>query len=397
MAWNEPGGGRDPWGGNDQKGPPDLDEALKSLQQKLSGILGGRKPGGGGGGGAAPSLSLPIGWLLVGIVVVWGLFGLYIVDAGEEAVVTRFGAYDRTEGPGPHWLPPLIENAETVNVQKVSAAEIGFRSDGRSQGTVANESLMLTRDENIIDIKFAVQYRIKDARNYLFAIRDPEMALRQATESAVREIVGKNDMDFVITAGREEVADRAKDLIQEILDRYDTGLLVTTVNMQDAQPPAQVQEAFADAVKAREDEVRLKNEAEAYANDILPKARGDADAMRARASAYKDQVIAVSQGMASRFSAILTEYRKAPDVTRERLYLDAVESVLGSTSKILVGAQGAGNLLYLPLDKMMAAIPRTEPDNTDSSQIPFSTNGGGDTMTGSLPSRELGDARGRSR
>jgi membrane protease subunit HflK len=212
---------------------------------------------------------------------------------------------------------------------------------------------MLTQDENIIDIKFAIQYRIKDARDYLFNVSDPDTTLHQAIESAVREIIGKRNMDFVLTEGRSEIVSRAEQLIQEIVDRYKSGLQLTSVNMQDAQPPEQVQAAFSDAVKAREDEVRLKNEAEAYANDVLPKARGGAARMMEEANAYKDQVIARAEGDASRFTQVLAEYRKAPQVTRQRLYLDAIEGVMSKSTKVIVDVEGGNNLLYLPLDRMM--------------------------------------------
>jgi membrane protease subunit HflK len=212
---------------------------------------------------------------------------------------------------------------------------------------------MLTQDENIVDVQFAVQYQVKDAQSYLFNVRDPDETLREATESAVREIIGKSEMDFVITGGRSEVVTRAQELIQEILDQYETGLLVTQLTMQDAQAPQQVQGAFADAVKAREDEQRLKNEAEAYANDVLPKARGRAARLIEEANAYKEQVIAEAEGETSRFLSVLAEYRKAPKVTRERLYIDTLEKVLHKSSKVLVDTKGSNNLLYLPLDKLM--------------------------------------------
>jgi membrane protease subunit HflK len=319
----------------------------------------GRSPGGGSMGSMGVLLILGV------LLFLWAIAGFYIVDPAEQGVVTRFGKYHRTSDPGPHWMPYFIDDVEKVNVQLVRTAEIGFRTTGRSQGSVGTESLMLTQDENIVDVKFAAQYRVKDARNYLFNVRDPDLTLRQATESAVREIVGKSTLDFVITEGRSAVAATAKDLTQEILDRYGTGLVVTSLNMQDAQPPAQVQEAFYDAVKAREDEVRARNEAEAYANDILPKSRGDADALREQSEGYKQRVIALAEGETTRFNKILAEYNKAPEVTRERLYLEAKEQVLGSTSKVLMGAEGNNNLLYLPLDQLMRQV---RPDSPTSGE-----------------------------
>lgn len=343
MAWNEPGGsgGKDPWGGrNDEQGPPDLDEVVRKLQNKLGGLFGGggNKPTGGGMGAGGFGLILVLGFL------VWLFSGIYIIEEGKRGVVLQFGAYKDTTMPGPHWYPRFIQSIEKVDVSGVRSIELGYRAD---------ESLMLTQDENIVDVKFAVQYQVKDAQNYLFNVRDPDLTMREATESAVREIVGKSEMDFVITGGRSEVVSRAQQLTQEILDQYKTGLVVSQLTMQDAQAPQQVQAAFADAVKAREDEQRLKNEAEAYSNDVLPKARGRAARLIEEANAYKEQVIAEAEGETSRFLSVLAEYRKAPAVTRKRLYLDTIESVLHKSSKVVVDTQGSNNLLYLPLDKLM--------------------------------------------
>jgi len=246
---------------------------------------------------------------------------------------------------------------EIINVKQVNTEEIGFRSAGRSEGSVPREALMLTQDENIVDLRFAIQYRVNDAKAFLFNVVDPVVTLRQVTESAIREIVGKNRLDYVITEGRSAVAAAAEEAIQGILDRYQVGIGITTVNMQGAQPPPEVQDAFSDAVKAREDEERLKNEAEAYANDIIPKARGDADAMREQAEAYKQRVIAAAEGETNRFLSVLGEYQKAPEVTRKRLYIESLESVLGSTSKVLVDVEGGNNLLYVPLDKLLTGQP----------------------------------------
>jgi membrane protease subunit HflK len=343
MAWNEPGGsgGKDPWGGrNDEQGPPDLDEVVRKLQNKFGGVFGGGGAGAGGGGMGAGGMGL----ILLLAFLVWFFSGIYIIEEGKRGVVLQFGAYKETTMPGPHWYPRFIQSVEKVDVSGVRSVELGSRAD---------ESLMLTQDENIVDVKFAVQYQVKDAQNYLFNVRDPDQTLREATESAVREIIGKSEMDFVITGGRSEVVNRAQTLIQEILDQYQTGLVVTQLTMQDAQAPQQVQGAFADAVKAREDEQRLKNEAEAYANDVLPKARGRAARLIEEANAYKEQVIAEAEGETSRFLSVLAEYEKAPKVTRERLYIDALESVLHKSSKVVVDTQGSNNLLYLPLDKLM--------------------------------------------
>lgn len=349
MAWNEPGGsgGKDPWGGrNDEQGPPDLDEVVKKLQEKFNGLFGGGGNGGGtvrssSGGGMGAS---GIGLVAVLLAIVWALSGLYTIHEGTRGVVMQFGAYKDTTMPGLHWYPRFIQSVERVNVDNVRSIELGFRGD---------ESLMLTQDENIVDIKFAVQYQVKDARDYLFNVRDPDETLRQAMETSVREIVGKSEMDFVLTGGRAEVVARAQDLMQSILDQYKSGLVITSLNMQDAQAPQQVQGAFADAVKAREDEVRFKNEAEAYANDVLPKARGQAARLLEEANAYKEQVIAEAEGETARFLSVLKEYKQAPAVTRKRLYLDTIESVLSQSSKVVVDTKGNNNLLYLPLDKLM--------------------------------------------
>ncbi|HHH48592.1 MAG TPA: FtsH protease activity modulator HflK [Gammaproteobacteria bacterium] len=363
MAWNEPGGSgnKDPWGGGNRggnnQGPPDLDEVVKQLQQKFGAIFGGAKKGGGGpaaGGGKAGSIGL--GVIAVVLLVVWAISGIYIVDEGRRGVVLQFGAYKETTMPGPHWHPRFIQTVEVVNVEESRALTVGFRQTGGSRptsSTVGRESLMLTQDENIVDVKLAVQYKIKSASDYLFRVRDPEVVLRQATESAIREIIGKSDMDFILKEGRADITAQAMKLIQDTLDRYQAGLIITTVNLQDAQPPEQVQDAFADAVKAQGDSERVKNEAEAYRNDIIPRARGNAARQIAEANAYKEKVIAEAEGEASRFKQVLAEYRKAPEVTRKRLYLESMESVLSKSSKVLVDVKEGNNIMYLPLDQMI--------------------------------------------
>ncbi len=348
MAWNEPGGSgdRDPWGGrNNDSGPPDLDEAMRKLQERLGGLFG--KRGDGMETGSAPS-GRGLGLFALLGVAIWAASGIYVVDEGTRGVVRQFGAYNHTSMPGLRWYARFVQDVQTVDVERIRSIDLGLRRE---------DSLMLTQDENIIDIKFSVQYRIRNdetgARDYLFNLRDPDETLRQATESAVREVVGKSKMDFVITGGRSEVAARAMVLAQEVLDRYNCGLVITTLNMQDAQAPEEVQPAFADAVRAREDEQRLKNEAEAYANDVLPKARGQAARIIEEANAYKETVIAKAEGEANRFAQVLTQYQAAPEVTRQRLYLDTMERVLGSTSKVVVDTEGGNNLLYLPIDRLM--------------------------------------------
>ena len=401
MAWNQPdgnGSGRDPWGnrGGGQSGPPDLDEVLGNLQRRLQGLFRGGSGGGGGrpsGGGGRMLRSLGsrgLGIVVALVIIGWGLAGIYIIEPAEEGVVLRFGRYHETTGPGPHWAPYVIDSVEKVNVEQIRRAEIGYRSEAGGQ-SVPPESLMLTRDENIVDVQFAVLYRIKDARNYLFRVRDPDITLRQATESAIREVVGRNVMDFVLTDGRPVVAERVRELTQEILDRYETGLLVTSVNMQSAQPPNQVQDAFSDAVKAREDEERYKNEARAYAAEILPRARGDANAMLEQAEGYKQRVINEALGDASRFTSVLTEYSKAPEVTRQRLYIDAMQSVLSNSTKVLLDVEGGNNLLYVPLDKLLTGVDRD--DGTSGSASSFDGSGSGSGVASGQSNRGRGRLR----
>ena len=378
MAWNEPGkSDQDPWGnsggsgnnGGDKKPPKksnndDIDQLLKKAQSILGGAggkLGDSGSGLGGVGGLGGSLILAV------IVVVWLLSGIYIVDPAERGVVTRFGAFVEETKAGPHWhIPYPIEKVRIVNVDQVRTAEIGYRSDvSNRSGNVLNESLMLTKDENIVDLKIAIQYQVESANQYLFELTDPDQTLRAVTESSLREVVGQSTMDFVLTQGRDEVVARVQTLAQERLDAYKTGLRITSVNLQDAQPPEQVQSAFADVVKAREDRERLINEAEAYANDILPKARGKAARELEEASAYHDRVIAQAEGESARFSSIVAEYKKAPEVTRKRLYIDAVSSVMSKSSKVFVGSDSSNNLLYLPLDKMVGLSQSALPANVN--------------------------------
>ncbi|MBU1192626.1 MAG: FtsH protease activity modulator HflK [Gammaproteobacteria bacterium] len=394
MAWNEPGGNKDPWGGRGgDQGPPDLDEIVRKMQDKMGGLFGGRKGGGGRSGGNGGGF-LPIGVIAVVGVVVWLLFGLYIVEEGKRGVELRFGQFTMITMPGLHWHAPYpIEQVELVDVEQRRFVEVGYRSavGGGSVGqqTVPREALMLTQDENIVDIRVAVQYQVKDAREYLFNVRDPDATLKQATESAIREVIGKSKMDFVLTEGRAEVAIQVKTLIQSTLDIYNAGLLITTVNLQDAQPPEEVQGAFVDAIKAREDEERQKQEAQAYSNDIIPKARGAAARVLEEATGYKLSVIAKAEGEASRFSQMLTEYAKAPEVTRKRLYLDTMETVLANSNKVTVDVSKGNNLLYLPLDQMLqgaaAAAPRAFAGSVGENATATS---GNDNRTDSRRSRE---------
>jgi modulator of FtsH protease HflK len=355
MSLNDPQWGRR--GGNNQ-GPPDLDELMRNFNQKI-GALFGRKGGGnsngGGGPGNGPGFAHFGGGagLLAGLVAaVWLASGFYIVDASQRGIVLRFGKFVEETAPGPRWhFPYPIESAEVVSVSQVRTIEIGSRNGGKSK--VPKESLMLTDDANIIDIQFAVQYVLKDPRDYLFNNRSTDESVMQAAETAIREIVGKNTMDFVLYEGRAQITVQAQKLMQEILDRYKTGINISKVTMQNAQPPKEVQAAFDDAVKASQDRERQKNEGEAYANDVIPKARGAAARLNQEAEGYKQRVIERAEGDASRFRQIVAEYSKAPGVTRDRLYLDAMQEIMTNTSKVLVDQKGGNNLLYLPLDKLM--------------------------------------------
>jgi membrane protease subunit HflK len=375
MSWNEPGGNKkDPWSGKDnQPQPPDLDEVLKSLQDKLKGLFGNTSMGGGDGNSGTSQL---MGLIALVAVLLWSLTGIYLVDEGSRAVVTRFGAYVETTLPGIHWhLPVPVERVDLVNLEQQRFVEIGYRSGGRQQslGSVPKEALMLTQDENIIDIRLAVQYQIKDAKAYIFNVADPDLTLKQVIESAQRAVIGKNTMDFVLTEGRSNIADEIKSEIQHTLDEYETGISVSNVNLVDAQPPDEVQNAFEDAIKAREDEQRLKNEAEAYANEVVPKARGAAARLLEESEAYKQRTIAHAEGESSRFLQLLTEYEKAPDVTRERLYLETMQDVISQSGVTVVDVKGSNNAIYLPVDRIQkgaAASPAPRDSEPSASPTP---------------------------
>jgi len=346
-------------GGN--QGPPDLEEVWRDFNQRLSGMFGNKRGGrGGGGGGGSPQLPSfsfkqfggGIGVLLLLVAVVWLASGFYTVDANQRGVVLRLGKYVQTTEPGLRWrLPAPFESHEIVDLTGVRTVEVGYRGSERNK--MLRESLMLTDDENIINIQFAVQYVLNSPENYVFNNRFPDEAVGQAAETAMREIVGKSRMDFVLYEGREEIAATAHELMQRILDRYETGIQISRVTMQNAQPPEQVQAAFDDAVKAGQDRERQKNEGEAYANDVVPRARGTASRLVEEANAYRERVVANAEGEASRFSQVFTEYTRAPQVTRERLYIETMQQVMSNTSKVMIDAKGNGNLLFLPLDKLM--------------------------------------------
>jgi membrane protease subunit HflK len=352
MGLNDPQWGRRKGNSN----PPDLDDVLRNISKRINEILG-RKSGGGDEepGSEGPKRQSSSGGVVVIVILlltVWAASGFYIVDEGQRGVVLRFGKHVDTTQAGLRWhMPYPIEKVEAVNVSQVRTVEIGYRNNVRSK--VLKESLMLTDDENIIDIQFAVQYILNNPESFLFNNRDPDNAVLQIAETAIREVIGKNKMDFVLYEGREEVTARTTQIMQTILDRYQIGITVSRVTMQNAQPPEQVQAAFDDAVKAGQDRERQRNEGQAYANDVIPRARGAAARLLEEASGYQQRIISSAEGDISRFEQILVEYSKAPGVTRDRLYLDMMQQVLSNTSKILIDQKDGNNLLYLPLDKLI--------------------------------------------
>lgn len=366
MAWNDPNNQK-PWGSGQNQTPPELDEIIRKLKSKFDNlfkdinknVIDGGNGSGDDNGKNNTRRFKGIGVFLVIAVIVWLAFGVYIVGPAEKGVELRFGKFSEITSEGPHWhLPYPIETVTTVNVSQIRTADIGFRSglnakNVRVTGNIGSESLMLTKDENIIDAKFAVQYRINDAVAYLFNVVNPDLTLRQVSESVIRQVIGKNNMDFILTEGRTEIAQQIAEEGQKLLNLYKTGLQITTVNMQDAQPPEQVQSAFSDAVKAREDKERLINEAEAYSNDILPKARGLSARIIEESKAYKSQVISKAEGEAQRFDKIRVEFEKAPVVTKQRLYLETLEQVFMKTTKVIMDSN-SNSLMYLPLDKILS-------------------------------------------
>ena len=346
MAWNEPGGNggdKDPWGNRGNQGPPDLDEVFRNFQKKFGSLFGGRGGSRGGKTSGASSGGFGIGIVVAIVLLFWGATGFYKIEEAERGVILRFGKHVETTQRGLHWhLPYPIESVTKVDVTKVY--------------TVPLRVTMLTKDENIVDLEGTVQYQVADATKYLFKVRTPEVSLNQATESAIRQSIGRTKMDYVITEGRGQIAIQLKDSIQGILDSYGTGMHIIKVNIQHARPPEAVKDAFDDVTQAREDEERLKNEAEAYRNEVIPKARGTAARMREEADGYEKQVVAKAEGEADRFTRLLAEYSKAPQVTRDRLYIDMMESVLSKSSKVMVDVEGGNNLMYLPLDKLMSHV-----------------------------------------
>ncbi len=410
MSWNQSDkDGKDPknqnpWGGGDQKGPPDLDELLKKL---FSSFLKRKNNGGGGGDsgnkgtsvfprwrGGVPPVALALGALV--LLVLWGLSGIYIVSEGKRGVESRFGAYTITTLPGPRWhIPYPIESIEIVDTDSIRS--------------VQNKTRMLTRDENIVEVELSAQYRVKNAPDYLFEVRAPdtvggripesEGTIFQVMESALREIVGGNNMDFILGAGRAEVAAETRILMQKILDDYQSGLEIISVNLQQSQPPSAVQEAFADAIKAREDEIRFVNEAEAYENGIVPLARGEAARMEQDAVAYRAKITASAEGEAERFVKLYQEYSVAPEVTRERLYLQAMEEVLSNNAKVIIDVESGNNIFYLPLESLLnrSNLGAKDMDQDKLQPEPWagSREGAEDFTSGRQDSRQRSDSRTR--
>ncbi|MDX2219935.1 MAG: FtsH protease activity modulator HflK [Burkholderiales bacterium] len=361
MALNDP-----QWGKRGNDGPPDLDEILRKFNQKLNGLFGG-KGGSNDGPPRGPAPAMMGGGIAIGagiVIAIWLASGFYVVEQGSKGVELTLGRYSGTTEAGLKWRWPYpIGDVRVVNVDQVRAVEVGHRNNQKQK--VTQESLMLTEDQNIVDVQFAVQYTLASAEDYLFNNVSPDEAVRQVAETSMREIVGKSKMDFVLYEGRGQIAANAKTMMQRILERYKTGILISSVTLQNAQPPEQVQDSFNDAERARQDQVRLRNEGEAYANDVLPKARGLAARLMEEANGHKERVIANAEGDAARFRQVLVEYEKAPQVTRERMYLDMMQQVMTSTSKVLVDQKGGGgNLLYLPLDKLMQMSGQGAPSDT---------------------------------
>ncbi len=394
MAWNEPGGGnKDPWSGRDQdKSPPDLDEVIRSMKQKIGGIFGGPR---GGQSGNPMIASLAVVSVLL---ITYCATGIYKIDAGWRGVITRFGAYNETTMPGLHWHYPYpTESLTKVNVEQQRSIEVGYRSGGQQQalGSVPREALILTDDENIVDVRLNVQYQVKDAKDFLFNVLEPSETLQQVTESAERGVVGQSKIDFVLLEGRSEIVAQVKEQIQQVMDEYGAGIQVTSVNLQDAQPPEEVQHAFEDAIKAREDKQRYIREAEAYMNDIVPKARGAASRRILDAQGYKAKVVEEARGEAARFEAVLFEYNRAPEVTRKRLYIESIENVLTNTETILIDVEKSNNLMYLPLDRPGSKLPElTSGDSSDPAKYVSSESSDSNSKNPRAPSRGR-EGRGR--
>ena len=371
MSWNG-NDNKDPWGRNDT--PPEIDEVIKKVKEKVESLFGGGSSGGSSDGGGFSMKSIP---LIFGVLVLlWVGAGIYQVEQAERSIVLRLGKFEEIKGPGLRWNPPIIDAWEIVDVVRVRPHR--------------HDALMLTKDENIVAVTVSVQYQIADPKSYVLDIRDADGSLVQATESALRHVVGGSIMDDALTTGREVIAQEVKARLQRYLNKYNTGLEVVVVNIEDSSPPNQVQEAFDDVIKAREDEVRARNEAETYANGLVPEARGQAQRMLQDAEAYKEQVVAEAQGDATRFDLLLGEYQKAPDVTRNRLYLDSIQAVMSNSTKVMIDVEGGNNILYLPLDKIAQSAR-----GIDSLNVP--SNASGNASIRELTNEVIEEIRRRNR
>lgn len=377
------------------QGPPDLDELWRDFNRKLGGLFGGKGGGGGSGmgggqGGFNPSpktTGIGVGLIAGVVALIWLGTGFFIVQEGQQAVITQFGRYHSTVGAGFQWrLPYPVQRHETVFVTQLRSVDVG--RDAIVPATGLRESSMLTEDENIVDIKFVVQYRLNDARAYLFESRDPDGAVIKAAETAVREVVGKMKMDAALVEERDQIAPRVRNLMQTILDRYNVGIAVESVNLQLVRPPEQVQAAFDDVLKAGQERNRAKDEAQAYANDVIPRARGAASRLNEEAEGYRARIVAQAEGDAQRFRSILTEYQKAPQVTRDRMYVDTMKEVYTNVTKVMVDAKSGSNLLYLPLDKIMQMTSQGAPLPTTAAQTPV-TSPAGATAPAPAPNNNL--------
>ena len=408
MSLNDPQWGRGSQNNNKDgkkppEGPPDLEKLWRDFNERISSFLGSKNNGnnGGGGGGFTPdaaSAKLGVSIIIVVLVFIWLISGFFIVQEGQTGVITTFGKFSHTTMSGFNWRWPYpIQAHEIVDVSQVRTVEVGYRSNVKNKEP--KEALMLTEDENIIDIQFAVQYKLKSASDWLFNNRDPEGTIKQVAETAIREVVGKSKMDFVLYEGREKVAQDVGALMQQILERYQAGVQVANVTMQGVQPPEQVQAAFDDAVKAGQDKERQKNEGQAYANDVIPKARGEASRMLQESEAYESRIVATAEGNASRFKQVLAEYQKAPAVTRDRMYLETMQQIFSSTTKVMMDSKSGNNMIYLPLDKL---IPASDNANVKSSPSSVTTTPAAPTptpqVTEQIPTVELRYSKdGRSR
>ena len=401
LSLNDPQWGRGSKNNNDggkkpDDGPPDLDQLWREFNQRISRLLGQKGGGDGGGGGFSPdaaSAKMGVAIIIAVLFFFWMVSGFFIVQEGQTGVVTTFGKYSHSTMSGFNWRWPYpIQGHEIVNVSQVRTVEVGYRSNVKNKQP--KESLMLTDDENIIDIQFAVQYKLNNAADWLYNNRDQEEMIRQVAETAIREIVGKSKMDFVLYEGREKVAFDVNGLMQKVLDNYKAGVQITNVTMQGVQPPEQVQAAFDDAVKAGQDKERQKNEGQAYANDVIPKARGEASRVLQEAEGYKSRIVANAEGNAARFKQVLIEYQKAPVVTRERMYLETMQQIYSNTTKLMMDAKSGSNMIYLPLDKL---ISQSDPTGNNKQANSSQTGNTGQTAE-QIPTVEMHfDKNGRSR